>query len=56
MIALLDEEGNVGTIPPEQMLNVVPKENSGVMLGMSSLTVTQNSWLQLVSKSVTVTQ
>ena len=36
MIALLDEEGNVGTIPPEQMLNVVPKENSGVISVVTS--------------------
>ena len=28
---LLDEVGKVGTIPPEQILNVVPKLNVGVV-------------------------
>ena len=56
MIALLEVDGKVGTLPPEQMLNAAPKEKAGVTVGMSSLTVTQNSWVQLVSRSVTVTQ
>ena len=56
VIALLEVDGKVGTFPPEQILNVVPKEKVGVTDVMSSLTVTQNSWVQLVSRSVTVTQ
>ena len=31
VMELLDEVGNVGTIPPEQILNVVPKLNVGVV-------------------------
>ena len=43
VIALLEVDGKVGTLPPEQMLNAAPKEKAGVTVGMSSLTVTQNS-------------
>jgi hypothetical protein len=39
VILLVDVVGNVGTIPPEQIVNVVPKLNVGVMLGA---TVTVN--------------
>ena len=31
---LLDEVGKVGTIPPEQILKVVPKVNVGVVWGV----------------------
>jgi hypothetical protein len=34
VVELLDEVGNVGTIPPEQILNVVPKLNVGVVCGV----------------------
>jgi hypothetical protein len=56
VMELLEEVGKVGTVPPEQILKVVPKENVGVTFGILSLTVTQNCCIQLVSKSVTVTQ
>ena len=36
---MLDVVGNTGTVPPEQIVNVVPKLNVGVMFG---LTVTVN--------------
>ena len=39
VIPLVDVVGNVGTVPPEQMVSVVPKLNVGVMFG---LTVTVN--------------
>jgi hypothetical protein len=56
VMELSEEVSNAGTVPPEQTLKVVPKENVGVTFGMLSLTVVQNCWVQLVSKSVTVTQ
>ena len=31
VMELLDDVGNVGTIPPEQILKVVPKVNVGVV-------------------------
>jgi hypothetical protein len=31
VIELLEEVGNEGTMPPEQILNVVPKLNVGVV-------------------------
>ena len=31
VMELLEEFGNEGTMPPEQMLKVVPKENVGVV-------------------------
>ena len=42
VMELLEEVGNEGTIPPEQILKVVPKENVGVTFGMLSFTATQN--------------
>ena len=39
VIPFVDVEGSVGTVPPLQMLNDVPKLNVGVMLGV---TVTVN--------------
>ena len=42
VMELLEEVGKVGTVPPEQILKVVPKENVGVTFGILSLTVTQN--------------
>mgnify|MGYP006174046501 FL=1 len=36
---LVDAAGNAGTVPPAQIVNVVPKLNVGVMFG---LTVTVN--------------
>jgi hypothetical protein len=57
VMELLEEVGNVGTVPPEQILKVVPKVKVGVTFGMlSSPTVIQLLYVQLVSKSVTVTQ
>ena len=55
-IALLEVFGKVGTEAPEQIVVAVPKVNVGVTLGILSFTVTQNCFVQLVSKSVTVTQ
>ena len=34
VIELIDVFGNVGTIPPEQILNEVPKLNVGVVCGV----------------------
>ncbi len=34
VMELLDEVGKVGTIPPEQILKVVPKVNVGVVCGV----------------------
>jgi hypothetical protein len=34
VIELLEEDGNEGTIPPEQMLKVVPKVKVGVVCGV----------------------
>ena len=34
VMKLIDEVGNVGTIPPEQILKVVPKLNVGVVCGV----------------------
>ena len=39
VIPLLDEVGNVGTVPPEQIVNVVPKLKVGVIFGLT-VTVT----------------
>jgi hypothetical protein len=39
LTALADEEGSAGTVPPEQMVSDVPKENAGVVFGV---TVTVN--------------
>ena len=39
MIPFVDVVGNIGTVPPEQIVSVVPKLNVGVMFG---LTVTVN--------------
>jgi len=39
VILLVDVVGRVGTVPPAQIVNVVPKLNVGVMFG---LTVTVN--------------
>jgi hypothetical protein len=39
LIPLLDVFGKAGTVPPSQMVNVVPKLNVGVTIG---LTVTVN--------------
>ena len=39
LIPLVDVVGNVGTVPPEQIVSVVPKLNVGVTIG---LTVTVN--------------
>ena len=39
MIPFVDAAGNAGTVPPAQIVNVVPKLNVGVMFG---LTVTVN--------------
>ena len=39
VILLVDVAGNTGTVPPSQMLSVVPKLNVGVMFGF---TVTVN--------------
>ncbi len=39
VMPLVDVLGNVGTVPPEQIVNVVPKLNVGVMFGF---TVTVN--------------
>jgi hypothetical protein len=39
VILLVDVVGNVGTVPPEQIANAVPKLNVGVMFGF---TVTVN--------------
>ena len=39
VILLVDVVGSVGTVPPAQMVKVVPKLNVGVMFG---LTVTVN--------------
>lgn len=39
MIPFCDVPGNVGTLPPAQMISVVPKLNVGVIFG---LTVTVN--------------
>ena len=39
VIPFVDVVGNVGTVPPEQMVSVVPKLNVGVIFG---LTVTVN--------------
>ena len=39
LIALSDAVGSVGTVPPAQMVKVVPKLNVGVMFGV---TVTVN--------------
>ncbi len=36
---LLDVDGSVGTLPPAQMVSVVPKLNTGTMFGV---TVTLN--------------
>jgi hypothetical protein len=38
-MALFDVAGSEGTVPPEQMVSVVPKPNVGVTLGV---TVTEN--------------
>ena len=35
VMELLDEVGNAGTVPPEQTVKVVPKENVGVVLGIT---------------------
>ena len=35
VILLLDVVGNAGTVPPEQIVNVVPKLNVGVMFGLT---------------------
>jgi hypothetical protein len=35
VILLVDVLGNVGTVPPEQIVSVVPKLNTGVMLGVT---------------------
>jgi len=34
MIPFVDVVGNVGTVPPEQMVSVVPKLNVGVTFGV----------------------
>ena len=39
MMPLVDVVGNIGTVPPEQIVSVVPKLNVGAMFG---LTVTVN--------------
>ena len=39
VIPLVDVEGNVGAVAPEQILTVVPNANAGVRIG---LTVTVN--------------
>lgn len=39
MIPLVDVLGNTGTVPPAQIVRLVPKLNAGVMFG---LTVTVN--------------
>ena len=39
VIPFVDVVGNVGTVPPEQIVVVVPKPNVGVIFG---LTVTAN--------------
>jgi len=39
VIPLVDVVGNVGTVPPEHIVNVVPKLNVGVTIGF---TVTVN--------------
>ena len=39
MMPLVDVVGNIGTVPPEQIVNVVPKLNVGVIFGF---TVTVN--------------
>ena len=39
VIPLSDVVGNIGTVPPEQIVNVVPKLNVGVTFGV---TVTVN--------------
>ncbi len=56
VIELLEVVGKVGTVPPEQVFNDEPNGKVGVTFGMLSFTVTQNCCVQLVSKSVTVTQ
>jgi hypothetical protein len=33
VILFVDVPGNAGTVPPEQIVKVVPKLNEGVMLG-----------------------
>ena len=35
VIPLVDVVGNVGTVPPEQIVSVVPKLNVGVMFGFT---------------------
>ena len=42
VIPLVDVEGNVGAVAPEQILAVVPNANTGVIFG---LTVTVNVWV-----------
>jgi hypothetical protein len=42
VIPLVDVEGNVGAVAPEQILAVVPNANVGVRIG---LTVTVNVWV-----------
>ena len=39
VIPFVDVPGKVGTVPPAQIFNEVPKLNTGVMIG---LTVTEN--------------
>jgi len=43
VIPLVDVVGNVGTVPPEQIVSVVPKLKVGVMFGVTvTLIVTGN--------------
>ena len=35
VIPFVDVVGNVGTVPPEQIVSVVPKLNVGVMFGLT---------------------
>ena len=43
LIPLVDVLGNTGTVPPEQMVNAVPKLNTGVVLCVTVTFITNGN-------------